>query len=242
MMVFARESSNVADRSIPTVAYAAAGEVIAPTYLKWMLCFEEPETRTRWLAKATPRDWLAPGEAPLLASNLTTRYGRVTFSIATAAAAATGDGAGYTVHASVALPPSFGSSGGAPAGGIRLRLRAPLEHAGKLSSVTVGGKAWADFNAAEETVDIAAGKITSALITEGLPHIVATFAGARVPLRASDRDAARRVVPVDPASIKHSTPHSSSPVADEAPVRVSLDRALGRSHSDTSVLMSPHQI
>ena len=24
--------------------------------LKWMLCFEEPEARTLWLAKATPKD------------------------------------------------------------------------------------------------------------------------------------------------------------------------------------------
>ena len=141
-----------------------------------MLCFEEPETRTLWLAKATPRDWLAPGEAPLLASNLTTRYGRVSFTVTTAAAVAAEQGAGYAVHASVSLPASFASAGTAPAGGIRLRLRAPLEHAGKLSAVTVGGKAWSAFDAAEETIDIAADKITASLITEGLPHIVATFA------------------------------------------------------------------
>ena len=149
--------------------------MLAPTYLKWMLCFEEPETRTLWLAKATPRGWLAPGEAPLLASNLTTRYGRVSFTITTAAAVAE-QGAGYAVHASVSLPASFASAGTAPAGGIRLRLRAPLEHAGKLSAVTVGGRAWSAFNAAEETIDIAADKITASLITEGLPHIVAIFA------------------------------------------------------------------
>ena len=52
-----------------------------PLCLKWMLCFEEPQTRTLWLAKATPRDWLAAGEAPLVATNLTTRYGRLSFSL-----------------------------------------------------------------------------------------------------------------------------------------------------------------
>ena len=55
------ESSNLADRDEPSIAYSAAAVAAAPTYLKWMLLFEEPETRTLWLAKATPRDWLAPG-------------------------------------------------------------------------------------------------------------------------------------------------------------------------------------
>ena len=166
--------SQTIDRDRGGYAYASPGQANVPMALKWMLCFEEPETRTLWLAKATPRGWLAPGEAPLLASNLTTRYGRVSFTVRTAAVAE--QGAGYAVHASVSLPASFASAGTAPAGGIRLRLRAPLEHAGKLSAVTVGGKAWSAFNAAEETIDIAADKITASLITEGLPHIVATFA------------------------------------------------------------------
>ena len=165
------ESSNVADRDVPTLAYAAAGEVIAPTYLKWMLCFEEPESRTLWLAKATPRAWLAPGEATLQAANLTTRYGRVSFSMA---AQMNADSSAYTVHASVVLPASVVNS--APSGGIRLRIRAPIEHAGKLSNVTIGGKMWSAFSAAEETIDIAASELTANLITDGLPHIVATFA------------------------------------------------------------------
>ena len=45
-------------------------------------------------------------------------------------------------------------------------------HAGKLSKVTIGGQA---FSAAEETIEIAAEKITASLIKEGLPHIVVTF-------------------------------------------------------------------
>ena len=77
----APESSDVTDRDTPATAYTAAGEVLAPTYLKWMLCFEEPETRTLWLAKATPRGLLATGEAQIVAVNLTTRYGRVSYTV-----------------------------------------------------------------------------------------------------------------------------------------------------------------
>ena len=162
------ESASVTDRNVPTRAYSAAGQVLAPIYLKWMLCFEHPETHTVWLAKATPRDWLRPAEAPLVASNVTTRYGRLSFSLRVASAAP------YSVHASVTLPESLSSS--PPAGGLRLRIRAPLEHAGKLSAVTLGGQAWAGFSAAEETVDILASQLTTRLIREGLPRIVATFA------------------------------------------------------------------
>ena len=175
-------STNVVDRDVPTVAFAAAGGVLAPTYLKWMLCYEEPETRTLWLAKATPRDWLVSGEAPLVANNLTTRYGRISYTLNVAAGrSAAADGSeSYTVHARIILPPSFVTGGSAPSGGIRLRLRTPTQYAGKLSGVTVGGKQWSAFNAAEETIDFAAQTLTAALIHDGLPHIVATFAGTQV--------------------------------------------------------------
>ena len=164
------ESSDVTNRDVPTVAYSAASEVLAPTYLKWMLCFEEPETRTLWLAKATPREWLKAGETPIAATNLTTRYGRVSFTLSAPASAS----GGYSVHASLWLPASFGES--PPEGGIRLRLRAPLGTAGKLSNVTVGGKPWTAFSASKETIDFAASEITPGLISAGLPSIIATFA------------------------------------------------------------------
>ena len=158
--------------------YTSAGVVTAPTYLKWMLCFEEPQTRTLWLGKALPRDWLVTGEQPLSARNITTRYGRISLGLRVQSKTP------YSVAASVELPPSFASAG--PAGGIRLRIRAPLAHAGKLSKVTVGGEAWTAFDAAEETIDFAAGKLTAALIKDGLPHIVATFGAAEaVALRAA---------------------------------------------------------
>jgi hypothetical protein len=42
--------------------------------------------------------------------------------------------------------------------------------------VTVGGVKWTTFDAAEETIVIAADKIDAKLIANGLPAIVATFA------------------------------------------------------------------
>ena len=168
------EASNVADRDQPTAPYAAAAEVTAPTYLKWMLAFEEPEGHTLWLAKATPREWLAAGEAPIVGTNLTSRYGRISFSLRASGSGRGGDG--YTVSANLTLPASFASS--APAGGLRLRLRAPLEHAGRLSSVTIGGAVWSEFDAAEETIEIAASKMTLSLIRDRLPSIVASFGGS----------------------------------------------------------------
>ena len=111
--------------------------VAVPLALKWMLCFEEPQPRTLWLGKTDPRDWLVQGGAPLVADSLTTRYGRILFQLEIA----TSKAGVHTVRANVTLPIdiSFATSG--PAGGIRLRARAPLdpEHAGKLSSVAVGG-------------------------------------------------------------------------------------------------------
>ena len=65
-----------------------------------------------------------------------------------------------------------------------MRLRAPLAHAGRLSSVTVSGAAWAGFSAAEESVDFTAAQLTAGLLRDGLPRIVATFAAAAAaPLR-----------------------------------------------------------
>ena len=174
------ESSDVVDRDIAPVAYSAAGVVIAPTYLKWMLCFEEPETQTLWLAKATPRDWLVAGEAPLVARGLTTRYGRVSISLTVGAS---GEDGVYVVHGNVSLPMSFAER--KPAGGLRVRIRAPLSQAGRLSSVTLGGRAWSGFDAGEETIVIDASALTAGLIEGGLQRIIATFGGAEaVPLRA----------------------------------------------------------
>jgi len=130
---FTTPESTTLDRNGYDYAYASPGTGNVPMCMKWMLCFEEPQTRTLWLGKAVPRDWLVAGEAPLVADRLTTRYGRISLSLEVAA------GATYAVKANITLPPSFGTK--APTGGIKLRIRAPLAHAGKLSKVMVGGQA-----------------------------------------------------------------------------------------------------
>eukprot|EP00966_Prymnesium_polylepis_P290083 6701240-Prymnesium_polylepis.1 len=185
---FSTPESTTLDRNGYDYAIASAGQGNVPLCLKWALAFEEPETRTLWLAKAIPRDWLVPGEAPLVASRLSTRYGRVSVALRVTSAPGASP---YVVHANVTLPLSFAAGSDvtrAPTGGIRLRIRAPPEYAGRLSAVTLGSDAWKHFDAAEETVDIPAKTLCPALIKTGLPQIVATFSGAAVvPLRRAAR-------------------------------------------------------
>ena len=151
--------------------YVAAGVVVAPTYLKWMLLFEEPNTRTVWLAKALPREWLGgDAGAPVEVSGAPTRYGRVSYTLR-----ARGGGAStLAVVANVTLPATF-VGGTGPPGGLRLRLRAPAPFAGRMTGVSVGGEAWADFDGRAETVDFAADQLTTELLANGLPHVVAQF-------------------------------------------------------------------
>ena len=186
------ESSNFTDRDQPARTYASTGVHIVPIYLKWMLVFEEPETRTLWLAKATPRDWLRPGETPIAVRHATTRYGRVCF-VLSATAAGTGD---YLVRANVTLPPSFGITASQPSGGVRLRVRAPVQHAGRMSGVTVGGKAWAGFDAASETVTFTSGELTPELVATGLRDVVVRFSAGttRAQLRRARVNMSNRVL------------------------------------------------
>ena len=192
------ESANIVDRGEPALPYAVTGVHTAPMYLKWMLAFEEPETRTLWLAKATPRDWLETGQQPIAAYNLTTRYGRVSLHLQATATP-------YTVHASVHLPPSFATPGSQPLGGVRLRVRVPLAQAGRMSSVTVGGKAWSEFDAAEETVNFPTAHLTPSLLANGLTNIVIQFS-ARDPvsLRRASVDMSQRTLPQPTKTTKKS--------------------------------------
>ena len=149
-------SSNLADRAAdrdrdePTVTYAAAGVMIAPVYLKWLLCFEDPETKTLWLGKAVPRDWFVAGEAPLVASNLTTRYGRISFSM-TPPTTETTHASGYEVRIVANLPETFT----AEPGGLKIRVRAPVALAGTLRTATVVGTVWMAFDAEAEAITMA---------------------------------------------------------------------------------------
>lgn len=169
------------DRDVGSTDYVAAGVMMAPTYLKWMLIFEDPNTRTVMLGKATPRDWLAPGSTPIAVRNATTRYGRVAYDLRCATEVAISgqrgsDTSALTVRASVMLPHTYVGATGPP-GGVKLRLRVPVEYAGKLRAVSVGGKPWSAFDAKSETVDFAQATLTPAVL-RGMQTIVAEFAGA----------------------------------------------------------------
>jgi len=168
------ESSDLADRDLPPAAYASAGVVLAPTYLKWMLCFEDMANRTLWLGKALPREWLSPGEAPVVATRLTSRYGRLSFRLEASLSAVSVSplAPALVVTANVTLPVNFT----APPGGLRLRLRTPLTYMGKLSAVTVGGKAWNAFDAAAETVSFSALALGTDELRMAMRSIVASFA------------------------------------------------------------------
>ena len=194
------ESSELADRDTPAQQYAVSAVHTVPIYLKWMLVSEELETKTLWLAKATPRAWLAPGEDPITVSNATTRYGRLSFSVQPPSAPSTSDNDAaadsvYTVAVNVTAPSTFATTS-KPAGGLQVRARAPLEHAGRMSKVTVGGKAWTSFDAGTETITFSAADLTTELVSNGLPSIVVTFgAAAASPLRRAVVDMSKRIMP-----------------------------------------------
>jgi hypothetical protein len=162
--------------------YVAAGVMMAPTYLKWAVIFEDPNQRAVWIGKALPREWLAVGASDVAVDRAPTRYGRVSYRLhAEAGAGSDGDlrqapasPVGYSVHANVTLPRTWSNPSLAPPGGVRLRLRAPAEHAGKLVHVTVGGKPWTSIDAAAETVDFTVADLTPDVLT-GLAHVVASW-------------------------------------------------------------------
>ena len=99
--------------------------------------------RTLWLGKAIPRVWLAAGEV-VAVEGASARGGRVSLRIEAASESL------YKVN--VTLPSSYAKQSW-PSGGIKLRIRSPAFPHKKISTVTVGGKRWGDFNATRETVE-----------------------------------------------------------------------------------------
>lgn len=157
------------DRDVGSTDYVAAGVHTAPTCLKWMLVFEEPNTRAVWLGKALPREWLAPEGAPVRVADAPTRYGRVFFTLSGHG----GKNGPYSVQANLTLPSSFADPAGPP-GGVVLRLRTPNAHVGRLTEVLVGGAPWTDVNATAETVTFEKNALTPALLAR-MQHIVASY-------------------------------------------------------------------
>jgi len=128
----------VFDRDKPSSGYAAPSQALLPTLTKWMLVFEDPETKVLWLGKAIPRVWLSVGEL-IQIHQAPTRYGRVSMTIA----ARTNEM--FEVNVTVPLDFSW------PAGGIRLRLRTPYFPRKRLTKANVGSTPW-PVNATEETL------------------------------------------------------------------------------------------
>ena len=127
-------------------------------------------SRTITIAKAVPRAWLAPGAGPIIVRRAPTRYGRLEYRLEATEAR---DGT-YSVRANVSLPRSFVGEAG-PAGGVNLRLRAPRERAGGVTSVSVGGKPWHGFDAHAEEVQFAQADLSSELLV-AMQTIVAEWA------------------------------------------------------------------
>ena len=132
--------------------YATPAQVVVPLMTRWMLVFEDPQSGELWLTKGTPRSWLEDGKK-ISVSAAPTRYGPLTFQIASSLR-------NKKVEALLDLP-------AAPMGArIHLRLRAP--EGNQMSSVTVDGQAWRDFDPASETIILPAGG-------SGKKHIVVKY-------------------------------------------------------------------
>jgi hypothetical protein len=120
--------------------YATPSQVSIPIMTKWMLAFEEPFEETLWLAKSTPRAWLEQGQK-ISVSGTPTRFGTVAYEMQSAIQQG-------KVSAVIELPDGYSAT-------TKVRFRTPGE--GRMKSVTLNGKEWKDFSAAQEVVTIPPG-------------------------------------------------------------------------------------
>ena len=102
--------------------------------LRNMLLYEVGDTL--WLAKATPRAWLEQGKR-IAVKNAPSHFGTLACEIVS-------DADHGKIKATVTLPSRK------PARVVVLRLRHP--RAAPITSVSVGGKSWTDFDARKETI------------------------------------------------------------------------------------------
>jgi hypothetical protein len=102
--------------------------------------FDDPQSDILWLAKATPRDWLADGQQ-IKVSNARTRWGTVSYSLRSHLRQ-------RTIEAHVTLPASpFPVA-------IRIRLRTPDGY--RIQHVTLNNKPYPDFDPHLETITMPA--------------------------------------------------------------------------------------
>jgi hypothetical protein len=136
----APETRNI-DPEREAAPYCTPAQVVVPMMTRWMLVFEDPRSETVWLAKGTPREWLAEGKK-VLVSAAPTRWGRIGYTITSQMSA-------NKVSALVTLPEKpFAAT-------VKLRLRAP--EGKRMQTVVVNGKAWKDFDPQTEVVSLPTG-------------------------------------------------------------------------------------
>ena len=162
----APESTNI-DRAVASPSFATPAGLTAPLFLKWLLVFEDPISRTLWLGRAVPRAWLAQGQR-VGADGVPTAYGRLSFALCSSIDAST------DVQANVSLPASLLTA--PPSGGFTLRLRVPGKL--ELQSATVGGQPWAAINATDATIHFAASALREVGMGTRMQSIVGTFSAS----------------------------------------------------------------
>jgi len=118
--------------------YCTPAQMTVPLLTRWMLVFEEPSSELLWLAKGTPRNWLEDGQN-ISVSKAPTRWGRLGFAVHSHIREG-------RVDAAVDLPSK------PTAAVIKLRLRVPEGY--RMRSVSLNGKPWEQFDAAEESVTL----------------------------------------------------------------------------------------
>ena len=91
--------------------YCTPAQLVASMLTRWLLVFEDPESETLWLARATPRAWLEDGKT-IAVEAASTRWGRIGYTIASQLKS-------NMIRATLDLPAT------GIAAEIRLRLRAP---------------------------------------------------------------------------------------------------------------------
>jgi hypothetical protein len=119
------------------VAYATPAQLVVPMITRWMLVFEEPQEDVVWLARATPRDWLAHGHHVTVRA-APTRFGRVGYEMRSFI----NDG---QVEIDVELPPRFAAT-------VQVRVRVPQGRL--LRSATVNGRPWALIDLGQQTITL----------------------------------------------------------------------------------------
>lgn len=136
----APETRNIVREDREAAPYCTPAQLVVPEMTRWMLVFEDPQSPTLWLAKGTPRTWLADGQK-IAVSAAPTKWGLVGYEINSRLSS-------DRVDVVVQLPQTaFGAA-------VKVRLRTP--EGKRLRSVSVNGKPWTDFDAASEVIGLPA--------------------------------------------------------------------------------------